>query len=302
MGFAIVFSGQGMQHAAMLPWLADDELVKRMRAELGVSDWREKLHDASWASRNANAQVLLTGLGLAAWAQLSPSLPTPSALAGYSVGELASFAVAGVFDASTALALAGQRARAMDRCAAAAPGGLLAVSGLSAAQIEQLCSASGVALALDNDSHAVVVGGPHAALNVAERAALGAGVHCTRLKVNVASHTPWMQAAADEFARVLSTLPTHTPRVPLFSNAADRIASGAQADRALALQIAQTVRWSACMDHIHARQVSCVLEIGPGAALARMWNQRFPDVPARSVDEFRSASAIVDWVLRNSEG
>jgi [acyl-carrier-protein] S-malonyltransferase len=47
------------------------------------------------------------------------------------------------------------------------------------------------------------------------------------------------------------------------------------------------------------RRVGCVLEIGPGAALARMWNQRFPDVPARSVDEFRSRSAIVDWVKRH---
>jgi [acyl-carrier-protein] S-malonyltransferase len=66
------------------------------------------------------------------------------------------------------------------------------------------------------------------------------------------------------------------------------------------LQIAQTVRWSACMDQIHMRRVGCVLEIGPGAALARMWNQRFPDVPARSVDEFRREASVVDWVQRHS--
>ena len=302
MGFAIVFSGQGMQHAAMLPWLADDELVEQTRSELGVIDWRAHLNDAGWASRNANAQVLLTGLSLAAWAQLSRSLPPPAAVAGYSVGELASFAAAGVFDARTALALADTRARAMDRCAAAAPGGLLAVSGLREAQIERLCAESGAVLAIDNDSHAIVLGGSHAALDAAARAAQAAGAHCTRLKVDVASHTPWMQAAVEEFAQALSTLPLRVPRVPLFSNAADRITSGAQAARALALQIAQTVRWSACMDNIHARQVECVLEVGPGAALARMWNQRFPDVPARSADEFRSASAIADWVLRNGRG
>jgi len=56
----------------------------------------------------------------------------------------------------------------------------------------------------------------------------------------------------------VSTLPVQAPRVLLFSNAAERIASGAQAGWALALQIAQTVRWT-CMDHIHARQVGCVL-------------------------------------------
>lgn len=300
MGFAIIFSGQGMQHAAMLPWLADDELVERTRSELGITDWRAHLNDAGWASRNANAQVLLTGLNLAAWMQLSRSLPPPAAVAGYSVGELASFAAADVFDARIALALAGTRARAMDRCAAEAPGGLLAVSGLPQARIERLCAESGAAIAIDNDSHAVVLGGPHAVLDVAARVAQAAGAHCTRLKVDVASHTPWMQAAVDEFAQALSTLSLRVPRLPLFSNAADRITNGAQAARALALQIAQSVRWSSCMDNIHARQVGCVLEVGPGAALARMWNQRFPDVPARSADEFRSASAIIDWVLRNS--
>jgi len=299
MGFAIVFSGQGMQHAAMLPWLAEDALVEQTRHALAIDDWRAPLDDPVWASRNANAQTLLTGLNLAAWAQLSPSLAPPAAVAGYSVGELASFAAAGVYDAGMALALAGIRARAMDRCADAAPGGLLAVSGMAPLQIERLCADSGCAIAIDNDSHAVVLGGTFESLQVAERTAQAAGASVTRLKVNVASHTPWMQAAADEFALALSTLPLRAPRMPLFSNTGERISGGRQAASALALQMAQTVRWSACMDHIHMRRVGCVLEIGPGAALARMWNQRFPDVPARSVDEFRSRPAIVDWVKRH---
>jgi [acyl-carrier-protein] S-malonyltransferase len=164
-----------------------------------------------------------------------------------------------------------------------------------------LCEASGAAVAIENHSHAVVLGGPHAALDGAERAARAAGAHCTRLKVDVASHTPWMEAAVEEIAKALSVLPLRAPRVPLLGYTGDRIATGGQAGRALALQTAHTVRWGACLDHIRARQVGCVLEIGPGAALARMWNDRYPDVPARSADEFRSASAIVNWVLRHAE-
>ena len=301
MGFALVFSGQGMQHAAMLPWLAEDELVERMRAQLGIADWRERLQDAAWASRNANAQVLLTGLDLAAWAQLSASLPAPAAVAGYSVGELASFAAAGVFDASTALALAGTRARAMDRCAAATPGGLLAVSGLPRVRIERLCEQTRLAVAIENGPQAFVLGGALAALDEAEQTARAAGGHVTRLKVDVASHTPSMHEAAEAFAQALSALPLRSPRVPLFSSAADRLTTATQAARALARQISTTVQWGACTDQIRARQVGCVLEIGPGAALSRMWNERFPDVPARSADEFRSTSAIVDWVSRQAE-
>jgi [acyl-carrier-protein] S-malonyltransferase len=78
MSFGLLFSGQGTQHAAMMPWLAEDEHVAGMRARLGVNDWRRSLEDPAWAARNANAQTLLTGLALAAWAQLAPMVPSPA--------------------------------------------------------------------------------------------------------------------------------------------------------------------------------------------------------------------------------
>ena len=122
------------------------------------------------------------------------------------------------------------------------------------------------------------------------------GARCTRLRVGVASHTAWMQDAAEDFLRTLSDLKFNKPRTALFSNAADRVHDAAGAKRALAAQIASTVRWDECMENIRGRNVACVLEIGPGQALARMWNERYPDIPARSCDEFRSAAGISNWV------
>lgn len=296
MAFALLFSGQGTQHPAMLPWLAEDAQVRNMRARLGVDDWRRCLEDQAWAARNANAQQLLTGLALAAWGQLATSVGTPGAVAGYSVGELAAYSAAGVFDAGTALALASHRARAMDLSASAAAGGMLAVNGLTEPALERLLADTGVALAIRNGIESVVLGGPVAALEEAERAAFGQGAHCTRLRVNVASHTPWMREAADSFARTLAGVPFQRPRIALYSNAADRIRGAGAARTALALQLACTVRWDECMDNVHARHVRCVLEVGPGQALARMWNQRYPDVPARACDDFRSADAVATWV------
>src|SRR5205085_2416690 len=75
MSFALVFSGQGMQHPAMLPWLHDDTIVRSLCTRLRVADWRKAAADAAWTERNAHAQVLLTGLALSAWQQLAPRLP-----------------------------------------------------------------------------------------------------------------------------------------------------------------------------------------------------------------------------------
>ena len=301
MSFALLFSGQGTQHPAMLPWLADDALVRAMCARLGIDNWRHALAKPEWAERNDNAQTLLTGLALAAWGQLAPLLAPPAAVAGYSVGELAAFSAAGVIDPATAAALAPQRAEAMDHCAARAPGGLLAVSGVSEQKLEQLRLEAGLELAIRNGNASVILGGPIAALNDAERKAAALGAQCTRLRVNVASHTPWMREAAESFSRTLAQVPFDAPRVVLFSNAGDRIRDAKSARVALAAQIARTVRWDECMENVLARQVRCVLEVGPGQALARMWNQRYPTVPARACDDFRSAAAIAAWLNSHAD-
>lgn len=301
MSFALLFSGQGTQHPAMLPWLADDDRVGEMQASLGVHDWRRSLADPAWAANNANAQTLLTGLALAAWGQLMQRVPQPEVIAGYSVGELAAFSAAGVLDGATALALAPLRAAAMDGSARGGAGGLLAVIGLAETTMEALRAQTGLALAIRNGIESVVLGGPEAALARAQRIATEKGAHCTRLRINVASHTPWMREAAESFSRTLSTVAFESPRIVLYSNACDRIRDSAAAKIALATQIAQTVRWDECMENVAARQVRCVLEVGPGQALTRIWNQRYPAIPARACDDFRSPSAIAGWLRSHAE-
>jgi [acyl-carrier-protein] S-malonyltransferase len=299
--FALIFSGQGMQHPAMLPWLVEDESLQTVERAFG-RDWRERLKDPDWAGRNAHAQLLLTALGVAAWSQLAPALPKPAVIAGYSVGELAAFSAAGVFSARDAIAFAQHRATLMDRDADMCATGLIAISGLAREALDPLCAEFALALAIRNDRVSVVVGGTKAALMPAAESAQRLGGHVTLLNVNVASHTPWMADAAKAFDELLATGPFAfaSPRTTLLSNFAGRIRDGAHAKLALAAQIDHTVRWDECMEGIDARRVRCVLEIGPGQALARMWNQQHPDIPARSADEFRTARGVIDWVERHA--
>jgi [acyl-carrier-protein] S-malonyltransferase len=109
-----------------------------------------------------------------------------------------------------------------------------------------------------------------------------------------------MRGAAESFSRTLADVPFHAPTSVLFSNARDRVSDAPSARTALADQICNTVRWDECMENVAARRIGCVLEIGPGRALAHLWNQRFPGILARSCDDFRSAAAIAAWIGSNS--
>jgi [acyl-carrier-protein] S-malonyltransferase len=297
MAWALVFSGQGLQHPDMLAWLARDELMASLDTQLGA-DWRQRLVAPREASHNRRAQVLLTATACAAWTQLQPWVEPPALIAGYSVGELAAFAAAGVFDAHTAVDLAGQRADCMDQAAAAADTGLLGVSGAAHGGIHQLCASHDLDVAIRIDDATAVLGGLRPSLHSAMADALSQGWRTTPLNVAMASHTRWMRPAAASFDQVLAGVALKRPALPLFTNALGRARDAPGARTALARQIAQTVAWDDCLDAITAHRVQAVLEIGPGAALARMWHERHADVPARSADEFRSAAAIVAWLRR----
>jgi [acyl-carrier-protein] S-malonyltransferase len=303
MSYGLLFSGQGTQGPGMLSWLesepASQPVLRAMEALIG-SDWRAALQDPEQRSRNAFAQPLITGTALAAWAALTEALDMPpQAVAGYSVGELAAFACAGVFAAPTAIALAMQRAALMDAAVAGLDTGLLSVSGLSVAQVLQAQPALDCAIALGADQG--IYAGERAALSTAAQALAVMGALCKPLEVRVASHARWMASAAQGFAEQLQGLAFTRPQATLVLNASGAGSRDPQTlRRALAMQIDHTVQWSACMDTLAEQGVACVIEVGAGCTLSKLWNQRHPAIPARSLDEFRDPAGAARWLTRQS--
>jgi [acyl-carrier-protein] S-malonyltransferase len=205
--------------------------------------------------------------------------------------------VAGVFDAAAALELATQRARIMDQCVAGHDTGLLSVSGARTGLIASACSRHGLAVAIRIGPDRAVLGGLTAALQAAQDELQIAGATCSRLNVAIASHTPWLAAGVSALADVLDGLPFKAPQMALVCNySGATLRRGAELRHALAAQIAQTVCWDQCMDTLAERRVSCVLEVGPGTTLSRMWQMRYPQIPVRSIDEFSHPLAVASWV------
>ena len=302
MSYALLFGGQGNQHADMLPWLDADASESMALSELEQAlqaPWRSVVANASQRNANRFAQPLITGTSLASWEMLKPHLPAlPVAVAGYSVGEMAAYACAGVLTTSQAIQLSALRADFMDQAACEKPSGLMSVSGLAVEQVLRNHPDLHCAIAVDWD-HAIF-GALTEHLDQSQSALERAGASCKRLDIAVASHTPLMVAASERFSRVLATIALQPPDFPIVVNARSRLCRRVDDLRqALSDQISNRVDWASCMDALAETGIRCVLEIGPGHALAAMWNRRHATIPARALEDFRDPRGAAHWVDRS---
>lgn len=303
---AILCPGQGAQHAAMFDmartdpaaarlldvWFDDPALRSFLRASLG---------DGRFANRVA--QPAIVAATLAMWAALRESIPQPALVAGYSIGELSAYGVAGALTPADAIGLAIERARLMDACVADdARQGMVALSGMPSGSIDELLRRHGFHAAIVTGDDALVAGGPAEARVALVAAALAAGGHATVLPVEVASHTPLLRGAVAPFAALLADAGLTAPAFPVLSGiSAEPVFDAQKAMAELPRQIAEPIRWRECMDACSEAGVTVALELGPGAALSRMLQSRNPNIACRSVSEFRSLDGIRVWLERQLE-
>ena len=297
MRLAILCSGQGGQHPEMF------ELARRNAAvATQIRQWDLPAADDLFTNRQA--QALIVGAGCANWLAVQPLIPAPYLVAGYSIGEVTALTVAGVLPAVVAIGLAKARALMMDACVIAdAPQALAAVSGLQRGYLEKLLASAReqplLHVAIENGVDQCVIGGVARSLDAVQPVLEQAGATVQRLKVSVASHTPWMEGAVVPLVTRMASLNFKAPRIRLLSGvSAESLSNGAAAARSLALQMTHTIRWSACMDAIAEAGVDVVLELGPGVALSRMLAQRHSHIACRSLSEFRSIEGIRRWIDR----
>lgn len=301
---AILCPGQGAQHAGMFDlarqdpdagrlldgWFGDPLLGPLLRASV---EGEERFN-------NRIAQPSIVAATLAAWTALRPMLPEPALVAGYSIGEVTAYGVAGALDAGAAVTLASERARLMDACLEGGPAqAMVALSGMPDGSVDALLARHGFYAAIVTGDDTLVAGGPAAQGGALAAAALAAGGRSTLLPVAVASHTPLLQGAVAPFAALLGGQRWSNPAFPVLSGiSAEPVHDAGKAMRELPRQIAEPIRWRECMDACLEAGVTVALELGPGAALARMLQSRHPGIACRSVSEFRSLDGIHSWLER----
>jgi [acyl-carrier-protein] S-malonyltransferase len=305
---AILCSGQGAQHSAMFELTArcvpSQSIFKAATSVLG-SDPRQWVQTATPSELFANesAQLLCCTQALAAWAALAVRHQTRDeelVIAGYSVGELASWGCAGLIQAQDLLHLAKSRAQAMS-AAAGADSGLVAIRGLSRASLEALCRTQGCEIAIVLSEDHFIVGGRQSALAALREQALRAGAQrSTALPIAVAAHTSLLAAASSAFSEQLASIPIArrlAQGVRLLSGVdGDAVLNVNSGIEKLARQISHTLDWYACLTACREAGVTRVLELGPGRALASMAREALPQARCRALDEFKSLEGVRAWL------
>jgi [acyl-carrier-protein] S-malonyltransferase len=295
MGLGLLCPGQGDQTPAMLGLLdgcAPAQAALGLFTQVAGSD--PSSLSAAEMQVNIVAQPLVCAYQLAVWAALADRLPPVAALAGYSVGELAAYGCAGSLAPQDVIALARRRAELMDD--AFRGGAMLALRGLDRATVRAICARHGAEIAIVNDEDRFVIGGAPEAIAASGSEAEARGAKATPLAIRIPSHTSLMNPAVEPFRRALAAVDWKRPSAPVLAgiSGAPVFAPG-PAREALAVQLAQTIDWAACLDGLRERGCTVLLELGPGAGLARMARDRFPDLPSRSVAEFQSLEGVAAW-------
>ena len=287
----------------MLDLFGDDPHALPILSEASTllrQDTRTLLQTADDATLFANrtSQILCVTRGLVAFACLAPTMPF--LVAGYSVGEMTAWSVAGIWPPAQTLHLTATRAEAMDAVSGVNEG-LGFVRGLARDHVEKLVLQFDCAIAIVNPDLMFIIGGERCAVMRCCVAAVEEGAISARpIAVHVASHTPRLSKAVAPFhAALIGSEPNKPMRDrTLFGVADGLIVNGSSSIPGLANQIDTTIDWAATLEALLERGVQRILELGPGTALADMVRTTHPALNVRAVDDFRSVKGIGAWLHR----
>ncbi|HEX6291078.1 MAG TPA: amino acid adenylation domain-containing protein [Herpetosiphonaceae bacterium] len=200
----------------------------------------------------------------------------PVAMIGHSLGEYVAATLAGVFSLEDALALVVRRGQLFEQLPA---GAMLSIALPEQAVLDLLRSvdARDRAIAAVNGPELCVVSGPVSAIEELTTTLTARGIEWQRLHIDVAAHSPMVEAIQAEFTAFVATLTLHAPRTPFVSNVSGTWITAAEATDPdyWGRHLRRTVRFAAGLEAIVAptEAAPVLLEVGPGqtlSALARM--------------------------------
>jgi [acyl-carrier-protein] S-malonyltransferase len=294
---AFLFPGQGSQRVGMGSDLlaARPDLFDRFYEQADAASGlpiRELALEGpiEELTRTDVAQPALFALSLALNQLARESDLKPDFMAGHSLGEDTAAVASGALDIEEGMELVALRGKLMANCQTERPGGMAAIVGLPAEEVQALCEAASeagtVAPANLNSPRQIVVSGEEAGvqrlLELAEEAGASKAV---RLKVSAAFHSVLMEPVQREMAEMMDKLAWKDPEIPVVANATGAVLrTGGEVCEALVAQIASPVLWVDCVQTLIGEGCTRFLELGPGRVLGGLVRQIDSDMELFAAD------------------
>lgn len=295
----IVAPGQGSQKPGFLaPWLELPGVPERLRSlnDAAGVDLLEHgtVSDADTIRDTLVAQPLIVAAGILTLDALGDRAALAAGVAGHSVGEITAAVAAGVLTAEDAMALVGERARAMADAAAATPTGMAAVIGADEAALETRLAELGLQPANYNGGGQIVVAGAVDAL--AELAAAPPErARVIPLQTAGAFHTDFMAPAVERFRSKAAATATADPTTTLWTNRDGSVVASGSAFLDLVVgQVSTPVRWDRCMAAFQDAGVTGLVELAPAGALTGLAKRGLRGVPSVGITSPDDLDAAVE--------
>jgi [acyl-carrier-protein] S-malonyltransferase len=181
------------------------------------------------------------------------------------------------------------------------PGAMTAVLGLEDAALEDICRQAskkhgglGVVCANYNSPGQVVISGDIAAMETAIALAKEKGARrAIPLAVSIASHSPLMKEAAQEFAGAVAGVEVRAPSIPVVANVSARpLTTADEIRKEMVSQLTSPVRWTASVQFMAGRGVSSFVEVGPKDVLSGLIKRIDSSLTAASIGTAAAVSGF----------
>lgn len=295
--FAMLFPGQGSQSVGMLADLAAAfPVVAETFAEasdaLSIDLWSiAQQGPAESLNQTTVTQPVMLAADVAVWRVWSAlGGPTPSCLAGHSLGEYAALVAAEALSFADAMQLVARRAQLMQDAVPNGQGAMAAILGLDDEIVEAICreveQGQVVAPANYNSPGQLVIAGEADAVERAMLRCKDAGAkRAVILPVSVPSHCALMKSIAETFDAALDQASWQTPRIPVIHNVDLSSHDQAPAIRqALAAQLFSPVRWTGTIQAMAERGITRFAECGPGKVLTALGRRIVREAEHRALE------------------